>query len=93
MVFLFVALSLAVLGGALPVDPRREKKTPNIPNVDDLRQGNAPRHRMPDTPGLDVDEYQRYWKEMAKDNPGRPTFRVLRKIVVGVGVVTGSDGM
>ena len=25
---------------------------------------------MPDTPGLDQDEYNRYWQEMVKENPG-----------------------
>jgi hypothetical protein len=66
-------LSLAVLGHALPMNPRvgreRERDAPDVrdhPNVD---EGQYRRPRMPDTPGLDLEEYNRYWQEMAKDNP------------------------
>ena len=73
-VILFVPLFLAALGSALPVDPRAERRGGNFPNVDDLRQGKVRRHDLPDTPGLELDEYHRYWKEMAKDNPSRPPY-------------------
>ena len=69
-------VSLAVLGCALPMDPRvgRERgrdapDTWNHPNVD---EGQYRHPRMPDTPGLDLEEYERYWQEMAKDNPCKP---------------------
>lgn len=41
----------------------------NHPNVD---EGQNRHPRMPDTPGLDIEEYRRYWHEAAKDNPGKP---------------------
>ena len=83
-VILFVPLFLAALGSALPVDPRAERRGGNFPNVDDLRQGKVRRHDLPDTPGLELDEYHRYWKEMAKDNPSRPPYwciLVLERVV------------
>ena len=68
-VALVVVCFLAVLGHALPVDRRGGSDMPNHPNMnpDQMR-----RPRMPDTPGLDLEEYNRYWKEVAKDNPGMP---------------------
>ena len=79
---LCVLCCLVVLGHTLPVDPRADrrdgrppdsKKFPSkYPNVGDILDdaGKLRRPPMPDTPGLDPEEYNRYWKEMAKDNPG-----------------------
>ena len=68
-------LSLAVVGHALPMNPRvgreRERDAPDMPDHPNVDEGQYRRPRMPDTPGLDLEEYNRYWQEMAKDNPGK----------------------
>ena len=71
---LSVVCLLAVLGHALPLDPRAGRqggRVPDMPNLPDMNtdQSRRPR-RIPDTPGLDPEEYNRYWEEMARDNPG-----------------------
>lgn len=30
---------------------------------------------LPDVPGLDKEEYKRYWEELAKSNPSKPVAR------------------
>ena len=68
-----VCLSLT-LGYALPVDPRKQvpggedgKNVPLPANV----HGNPNRPRIPEVPGLDKEEYNRYWREMVLANPGK----------------------
>lgn len=53
---------LAIAGFALPLDPGRGKKS------DDRKFPEVP--RLPDIPGLDAEEYKRYWEEVVKNNPG-----------------------
>lgn len=74
-VILYLVVSLFVSGYALPVDPRVDRRggripdLPNhFPNMD--RAGKLGRPPMPDTPGLDQEEYNRYWAQMAKEHPG-----------------------
>lgn len=75
IVAVFVVCFLAALGHALPMDPRLGRppvageKVPDM-NRPDVNQEQLRRLRMPDTPGLDPEEYYRYWEEMAKANPG-----------------------
>ena len=69
---LLVLSLVVVVTQALPVDPRRgpaDLRLDKVAQVDD-RMRRAP---MPDTPGLDPDEYNRYWGEMARNNPGTPS--------------------
>ena len=66
---------LAGSASALPVDPRLDRQAgggylpPDRPVYMD-EAGKVRRPRFPDTPGLDQDEYNRYWQEMVKENPG-----------------------
>ena len=60
-----LVVCLAAWASALPVDPRN-KASDHLDEAEKLR-----RARMPDTPGLDQEEYNRYWEEMVKENPGR----------------------
>ena len=69
---LLVLSLVVVVTLALPVDPRRgpaDLRLDKMAQVDD-RMRRAP---MPDTPGLDPDEYNRYWGEMARNDPGTPS--------------------
>ncbi|CAI8042527.1 Nucleobindin-1 [Geodia barretti] len=65
---------LAGSASALPVDPRLDRQAgggylpPDRPVYAD-EAGKVRRPRFPDTPGLDQDEYNRYWQEMVKENP------------------------
>ena len=64
---------LAVSASALPVDPQRRAGDLNVPGQQPVyvdEAGKLRRPRFPDTPGLDQDEYNRYWQEMVKENPG-----------------------
>ena len=68
-----IVVLLTALGHALPMDPRR-KPVPDVPNVQAPQaQGvpHVPPPRIPDTPGLNSEEYNRYWREMARADPGR----------------------
>jgi hypothetical protein len=62
---------LAGSASALPVDPRLDRRAGGGPDkpvyLDEA--GRVRRPRFPDTPGLDQDEYNRYWQEMVKENP------------------------
>lgn len=85
-VALFVVF-LAVLGHALPMDPRLDRPPRpgddlHVPDINhpDVNQEHLRRPRMPDTPGLDPEEYYRYWQEMAKDNPG--TSRIYKLVLI-----------
>lgn len=76
IVALSVVCFLAALSHALPMDPRLGRppqgEAPDM-NRPDINQEHLRRPRMPDTPGLDPEEYNRYWEEMAKANPGMVT--------------------
>lgn len=72
-----LALLVAILGvtvHTLPLDPRNkgppDPRERPVPVVDANGQPILRKPRIPDTPGLNQDEYERYWGEMIKDDPG-----------------------
>lgn len=80
MIGVLLVVFLAVSASALPVDPRAGGPH-GVPDGHLPRPGGGPeaggklrRPRIPDTPGLDQDEYNRYWQEMVKENPGGTSY-------------------
>ncbi len=76
----FLCLCLLVMAGlCLPVNPTRTKREgdsdqagkrerPKFPDIpDDIRKI----RELRDLPGLDKEEYKRYWDEAVKDNPSK----------------------
>ena len=89
----FLLCLLVMAGYCLPLDPRkvnpskteraatdRDKDTKrmrpnfNLPGFEDKRRKMP---NLPDMPGLDKEEYKRYWEEVVKDNPSKFTVAIL----------------
>lgn len=82
-----VCLCLLVMAGfALPLDPRvnpsktepeankeraRERRRPNIPDLPGVPEDLRRLRELRDLPGLDREEYRRYWDEIVKDNASK----------------------
>ena len=73
-VFWVVAVCLSVTLAtvrALPVDPRKPGGGEAVPVPGNVYGDPARFRRTGEVPGLDKDEYNRYWQEMARANPGK----------------------
>ena len=80
---------LVMVGYCLPLDPRAGRPDPRMGgrgewdkekmrrDMEELR--NKFPGGMPQVPGLDREEYRRYWEEIAQNNPSTSAIRIRGK--------------